>query len=156
MAATNLLLLPGLLCDANYWQPQIKGLGTRAQCLVADYGMADSLEAMARMALAQADAAGMHGPLAVAAHSMGGRVAFELLRIAPQRVERLALLDTGFHPFAGGEAGDKERAGRMALKFLDPSAPRSEKTQSARCRYCGQRRRRLPESRQYCQEIPLY
>ena len=115
MAAANLLLLPGLLCDASYWQPQIKGLGTRAQCLVADYGMADSLEAMARMALAQADAAGLHGPLAVAAHSMGGRVAFELLRIAPQRVERLALLDTGFHPFAGGEAGDKERAGRMAL-----------------------------------------
>ena len=46
---------------------------------------------------------------------MGGRVAFEILRIAPERVGRLALLDTGVHPFAGGEAGERERSGRMTL-----------------------------------------
>jgi len=37
------------------------------------------------------------------------------MRLAPQRVERLALLDTGTHPLAAGEAGEKERAGRLAL-----------------------------------------
>jgi pimeloyl-ACP methyl ester carboxylesterase len=52
---------------------------------------------------------------AMAGHSMGGRVALEVMRLAPQRVERLALLDTGTHPLATGEAGEKEKAGRMAL-----------------------------------------
>jgi pimeloyl-ACP methyl ester carboxylesterase len=46
---------------------------------------------------------------------MGGRVALEVLRLAPERVERLALLSTGTHPLATGEAGEKEKAGRMAL-----------------------------------------
>jgi pimeloyl-ACP methyl ester carboxylesterase len=51
----------------------------------------------------------------VAGHSMGGRVALEVMRLAPQRVERLALLSTGTNPLAAGEAGEKEKAGRMAL-----------------------------------------
>jgi pimeloyl-ACP methyl ester carboxylesterase len=55
---------------------------------------------------------------ALAGHSMGGRVALEVMRLAPERVERLALLDTGTHPLADGEAGAKERAGRMALVQL--------------------------------------
>ena len=114
-APTQVLLLPGLLCDASYWQAQVQGLSAHARCVVADYGMSDSLETMARVALQQADAAGMTGQLAVAGHSMGGRVAFELLRIAPERVGRLALLDTGFHPFAPGADGERERNNRMAL-----------------------------------------
>ncbi len=111
----HLLLLPGLLCDAAVWQPQVDALGAAAHCVVARYAMADTLEAMARTALAQADAEGLLGPLCVAGHSMGGRVAFEILRIAPERVGRLALLDTGAHPLAAGEAGAQERAKRMAL-----------------------------------------
>ena len=54
-------------------------------------------------------------PPVLAGHSMGGRVALEVMRLAPERVERLALLDTGVHPLAQGEAGAKEKAGRMAL-----------------------------------------
>ena len=69
---------------------------------------------MAQRALEQAPA----GPLAVAGHSMGGRVAFELFRLAPDRVARLALLDTGAHPLAPGDAGRAERDGRMALLEL--------------------------------------
>ncbi len=111
----HLLLLPGLLCDAAVWQPQVDALGAQARSVVADYGLGNTLEAMARVALQQADAAGLHGPLCVAGHSMGGRVAFEILRIAPERVARLALLDTGAHPLAAGEAGAQERAKRMAL-----------------------------------------
>jgi pimeloyl-ACP methyl ester carboxylesterase len=46
---------------------------------------------------------------------MGGRVALEVLRLAPERVERLALLDTGFQPIASGADGERERSQRFAL-----------------------------------------
>jgi pimeloyl-ACP methyl ester carboxylesterase len=106
--AAHRVLLPGLLCDRAAWQAQIDVLGP---CHVANYGTLDSLQAMAQHVLATAPA----GPLAVAGHSMGGRVAFEMWRQAPERIERLALLDTSYHPLAEGEAGETERAGRMNL-----------------------------------------
>lgn len=106
--AAQRVLLPGLLCDRAVWQAQIDTIGP---CHVADYGTLDSLPAMAAQVLATAPA----GPLAVAGHSMGGRVAFEMWRLAPERIERLALLDTSYHPLADGEAGETERAGRMSL-----------------------------------------
>lgn len=105
-----LLLLPGLLCDAAVWTPLASCRGG----VVADYGSADSITAMAQAALAAAPP----GRFAVAGHSMGGRVAFELLRLAPARVAGLALLDTGCHPLPPGEAGASERAGRLALLDL--------------------------------------
>ena len=46
---------------------------------------------------------------------MGGRVALEVMARAPERVERLALLDTGFEAIALGEAGERERIGRYRL-----------------------------------------
>jgi pimeloyl-ACP methyl ester carboxylesterase len=46
---------------------------------------------------------------------MGGRVALEVAARAPERVSRLALLDTGYEALAPGEAGDRERAGRYRL-----------------------------------------
>lgn len=106
--AASLVLLPGLLCDRAVWRAQIDALGP---AFVADYGALESLPAMAAHVLATAPA----GPLVVAGHSMGGRVAFEMLRQAPERIERLALLDTSYHPLADGEAGEKERTGRLAL-----------------------------------------
>ncbi|MEO8151812.1 MAG: alpha/beta hydrolase [Rhizobacter sp.] len=102
------VLLPGLLCDRSVWQPQIDALGP---CHVADYSQRDSLVAMASHVLATAPA----GPLAVAGHSMGGRVAFEMWRLAPERIARLALLDTSYHPLAEGDAGNAEIAQRMGL-----------------------------------------
>jgi pimeloyl-ACP methyl ester carboxylesterase len=51
--------------------------------------------------------------ISLAGHSMGARVALEMFRLAPQRIERLALLDTGVHPLAPGE---KEK--RLALLRL--------------------------------------
>jgi len=55
------------------------------------------------------------GRFSMAGHSMGGRVALEVIRMAPSRVERLALLDTGYQALAPGEAGEKERTGRYRL-----------------------------------------
>jgi pimeloyl-ACP methyl ester carboxylesterase len=107
--ATPVVFLPGLLCDAAVWAPQMAALGRSAT--VVHYGRASSLTAMAQRALQAAPA----GRFALAGHSMGGRVAFELWRLAPERVERLALLDTGSHPLAEGALGEAERAGRLRL-----------------------------------------
>ncbi len=52
---------------------------------------------------------------AIAAHSMGGRVAYEVYRSAPDRVKGMALLDTAYRPRAAGEAGERERTERMSL-----------------------------------------
>lgn len=114
MTAPALLFLPGLLCDAEVWAAQTAALGHHRRCLVVEYGLADSLTTMAVLALQQADAAGLDR-LAVVGHSMGGRVAAELWRLAPQRVAGLALMDTGWHPLPDGEAGQAERAGRQRL-----------------------------------------
>jgi len=110
----SLMLLPGLLCDAAVWAPQVQALSDRVHCQVVDYGLRDSLAAMAQQVLDSAPTE----RFALAGHSMGGRVALEVMRLAPQRVHHLALLDTGTHPLAAGSAGDKERAGRMALLQL--------------------------------------
>ena len=114
MTSSTLVLLPGLMCDADVWAPLVPHLPTSHTPWVADYGLSNSLTAMAQRVLQQAPAE----HFAVAGHSMGGRVALEVVRQAPERVERLALLDTGFQGLAEGEAGGIERAGRYQLLEL--------------------------------------
>ncbi len=106
----TLMLLPGLMCDRTVWQPQIDALQQDWHCQVPNYEFADSLGAMADHVLKEAP-----DRFALAGHSMGGRVALEVMRRAPQRVTRLALLDTGYKALAPGEAGEREIAGRMRL-----------------------------------------
>lgn len=108
------MLLPGLMCDAAVWAEQARALGPQREVFIPDYGELDTLPAMAGQVLRSAPA----GPLAVAGHSMGGRVALEMLRQAPQRVARLALLDTSCHPLPPGAEGQRERDGRLALLAL--------------------------------------
>lgn len=86
---TSLLLLPGLNCDDRLWRDVVAGLGETVNAQVANYGDADSIAAMARAVLSDAPER-----FALAGLSMGGYVALEIMRQAPQRVERLALLDT--------------------------------------------------------------
>ncbi len=106
----HVLLLPGLMCDGSFWEPLRTALPQGMSCTVADYGDANTLVGMAQAALAVAPP-----QFALVAHSMGGRVAMELVRLARDRVQKLILMDTGYLPLAAGEAGEKERAGRMAL-----------------------------------------
>ena len=107
---TPLLLLPGLVCDRAIWAPLLPALVPYAQCSIADYGRLDSLAAMAAHVLATAPPR-----FALAGHSMGGRVALEVMRAAPQRVERLALLDTGYQSRLPGQPGAAEQAQRHGL-----------------------------------------
>jgi pimeloyl-ACP methyl ester carboxylesterase len=107
---TPLLLLPGLACDADVWQDQIRAFSEITKVSVIDYGLSDSIEKMARVALDS-----VPGRFALAGHSMGGRAAFEIMRLAPERVVGMAVLDTAYRAFAGGEAGERETATRFAL-----------------------------------------
>jgi pimeloyl-ACP methyl ester carboxylesterase len=94
----TVFLLPGLLCDETVWADQRVALSEFADVAIPDFRYVSSIEAMAGLVL---DAAPER--FSVAGHSMGGRVALEVVRMAPDRVERLALLDTGVHPRAAGE-----------------------------------------------------
>ncbi len=104
------ILLPGLLCDEAVWGGQLEPLSRQLGCIVADYAELDSLPAMAQRVLAQAPSR-----LVLIAHSMGGRVALEIMRVAPSQVSALALLDTGYQGAAAGPAGDAEARQRHAL-----------------------------------------
>jgi pimeloyl-ACP methyl ester carboxylesterase len=86
----SLLLLPGLLCDARLWRDQVASLAPLATPVIADLTLDDRVEAMAARALSA-----LEGPFALAGLSMGGYVALEIMRQAPDRVTRLALFDTG-------------------------------------------------------------
>ncbi len=108
-----LILVPGLLCDASLWAPQMAALADGAACTVADTRNDDDLTAMAEHLLRQAPER-----FSLAGLSMGGYVAFEVIRIAPERVERLALLDTSAHPDT-----PERSAARQALAARAVSGP---------------------------------
>ena len=101
----NLLLIPGLLCDPDLWSHQVSHLGDIANVSVADITGGETMQSLAKQVLDQAP-----DRFALAGLSMGGYVAYEIMRQAPERVERLALLDT-----AGRADTDeqKERRGQL-------------------------------------------
>ncbi|MDH4393881.1 MAG: alpha/beta hydrolase [Aquabacterium sp.] len=109
-----MLLLPGLVCDAEVWASQQAALGGGREVVVAHWGALDSIARMARHLLDTVAAP----RFALAGHSMGGRVALEVVRQAPERVLGLALLDSGTAPLAAGAPGEAERQGRQALVAL--------------------------------------
>jgi pimeloyl-ACP methyl ester carboxylesterase len=105
----TVVLLPGLLCDQRLFAPQLPALAASVEPVVPDLTQDDSIGAMAERALAMA------GPerFALAALSMGGYVALEIMRRAPERVTRLALLDTQAR--ADTEEARSRRRGLMEL-----------------------------------------
>ena len=85
---TPLVLLPGMMCDARLWFSQIAAFSSQRVVQTAPMNGAD-ISDIAMEILADAP------PIfALAGLSMGGIVAMELLRQAPERIERIALLDT--------------------------------------------------------------
>jgi pimeloyl-ACP methyl ester carboxylesterase len=86
----GLVLVPGLLCDALLWEAQVKAIAGVAECWIADHARSDTMAGVAADVLREAP----FERFALAGLSMGGYVALEILRQAPQRVSKLALLDT--------------------------------------------------------------
>ncbi|MEQ8250275.1 MAG: alpha/beta fold hydrolase [Oceanibaculum nanhaiense] len=103
-----LVLLPGLLCDEKLWAPQVQALADMADCQVADLTRHESVTEMAASVLADAPAR-----FALAGLSMGGYVAQEIMRQAPERVLKLALLDTS--PRADSDEQMVRRRGLIEL-----------------------------------------
>ncbi len=96
----SFVFLCGLLSDARVWMPVAEMLPGR---ILAFPGF-DSLAAMAESVLATTA-----GPLVLVGHSMGGRVALEAARLAPNRIAGLVLANTGVHPPADSEAAGRQR-----------------------------------------------
>ena len=89
VAKPNLVLIPGLGSDAAVWRRTVLALEGEVRCLVGDTLSDGTLPGMARRILGQAPES-----FALAGVSMGGMVALELMRLAPERVTQLALVDT--------------------------------------------------------------
>lgn len=105
--AETLVILPGLLCDGRMFAGQLAEFAG-SKSIDGFYGGADRIGAMADYALER-----MPSRCAVLGHSMGARIALEIVRKAPERVTRLVLADTGIHPPRPGE-----REKRYALRDL--------------------------------------
>lgn len=84
-----LLFLPGMMCDARLFSPQINQFSASRPVMVAPLAGSASFTGMAEAILSQAPA-----KFALAGLSMGGIAAMEIIRQAPERVTGLALMDT--------------------------------------------------------------
>ncbi len=121
---TPLVLIPGMMCDARLFTPQIAALSGQRNLHLVSLARHSSIEAMAKAMLDTAPPR-----FALAGLSMGGIVAMEILRQAPQRVDRIALLDT--NPLAEREEVKQRRLpqiqavrnGRLAAVMRDEMKP---------------------------------
>ena len=128
-----LVLLPGMMCDARLFLPQIVALSAETAVQVVPITMGDTVEAIARNVLAAAPER-----FALAGLSMGGIVAMEVLRQAPRRISRIALMDTNCQSelpnvaaarepqIVGAKAGRLEEVMREEMKpnYLAPGPKR--------------------------------
>ena len=93
MSRSPLVLLPGLLNTRRVFDPQVEALADIADFTIPELWHHDTMAAMAESVLAAAPPT-----FALCGFSMGGYVAFEIFRRAPERVERIALIDTQAGP----------------------------------------------------------
>lgn len=109
MARRSLVFAAGLLSDRTIWQPVADLLADVAEVRIVAFAGCRSIGAMAERLLEQAPPR-----FALAGHSMGARVALEAFARAPQRIERIALLNAGVHALAPDEAAGRERLVALA------------------------------------------
>jgi pimeloyl-ACP methyl ester carboxylesterase len=88
-----ILLVPGLVSSPRIFAPVIPALWRFGPVTVANHIRDDNMGAIARRILAEAPSR-----FALAGHSMGGYIAFEIIRQAPERVAKLALINTQARP----------------------------------------------------------
>lgn len=103
-----LIMLPGLLNDARLWTQQQTLIARDRSVQIPDLTLDTSIAAMAARVLQAAPP-----QFALAALSMGGYVAMEIFRQAPQRVARLALFDTMARP----DSAERARVRRGLLEL---------------------------------------
>lgn len=113
----TLVLIPGLISDRTVWQPLADALAGRMPVHHADLTQGDSITGMARSLLDAVD-----GPLVVVGHSMGGRIAMEMARLAPDRIQGLVLANTGHHPRREGEEVKRQAMVDLGYRGMDKLA----------------------------------
>ena len=99
-----LVLVPGLLCSARLYAAQVTALWPHGQVAIADHRRDSDMAAIAASILADAP-----DRFALAGLSMGGYIAFAMMRLAPERIARLALLDTSARPDLPEQAAGREK-----------------------------------------------
>lgn len=118
-----LVLACGHMCSPAQWQHQQAGLADLADIVLADLTLDDSVTNMAKRILDRAPPR-----FSFAGFSLGGFVAFALLRMAPERIERLALIDTSARQDSADRASRREKEIQRAEagefeSLLDPWIP---------------------------------
>ena len=131
-----ILLVPGLVCSPRIFAPVIPALWRFGPVTVANHIRDDNMGAIARRILAEAPPR-----FALAGHSMGGYIAFEIMRQAPERVAKLALMNTQARPDTP-EAGERRR-GQIA-RAQSRRIPRHPRRAVCRLRASVAARRRRP------------
>jgi pimeloyl-ACP methyl ester carboxylesterase len=104
-----IVLVPGLLCSARLYAPQLPAVWPFGPVTVADHRRDDEIGAVARRILDTAPPR-----FALVGLSYGGYIAFAMLRLAPERIARLALLDTMARPDTPEASAGRERLMEMA------------------------------------------
>jgi len=104
MTSPTLVFLPGVLSDEIVWQPVVEAMKSDVPAVCIGQMTDNSLTKMAQRQLAA-----VSGDLIIVGHSMGGRVAIEMARLAPKRITGLVLADTGMHPKSDGEDAKRQR-----------------------------------------------
>ena len=110
MTRPRIVLVPGFMCDAELWRDQLPALREIGDCHVADITRAASLAEMATGILDTNP-----GPFHLAGFSLGGYVAQEILRQAPERVERLALIDTSMKADTARKRAQRDQLSQAAM-----------------------------------------
>jgi len=119
-----LVLLPGMMCDARLFGPQIAAFEAERDVIVPDVGGYPSTAQIASDILSN-----VPEQFALAGLSLGGILAMEIMRIAPDRVTRLALMDTNPKAEAEHIAARREpqiakaQAGQLADVMRDEMKP---------------------------------
>jgi pimeloyl-ACP methyl ester carboxylesterase len=108
-SALPLVLVPGLLCSARLYAAQVTALWPHGQVTIADHRRDDDMAAIAARILADAPPR-----FALAGLSMGGYIAFAMMRRAPERIARLALLDTSARPDTPEQKAGRDKFIAMA------------------------------------------
>jgi pimeloyl-ACP methyl ester carboxylesterase len=108
-AALPIVLVPGLLCSARVYGPQIPALWQFGPIMIADHRRDAEMATIAARILADAPPR-----FALAGLSMGGYIAFAMLRHAPERIAKLALLDTSARPDTPEQSASREKFIAMA------------------------------------------
>jgi pimeloyl-ACP methyl ester carboxylesterase len=111
---TTLVLIPGLISDHIVWQPVADAMAGKINLHQADLSRGDSITGMAESLLERTD-----GPLIAIGHSMGGRIAMDMARIAPDRLRGLVLANTGHHPKREGEEIKRQSMIDLAHQGMD-------------------------------------